>query len=134
MSRKGKKPRYTDKNASLGNKDYFGTIFDGMLQHPQFKALTCGAKLFYCHCRVQAKSEHGRSCLYQHGKEFGRDYTDADFVFPASHLEKYGYDRSNASRYFKELEKAGFLIKKEKNQHMKKVNVYAFSDHWKNIG
>lgn len=132
MSKAKKKPRYTDKNASLGGRDYFGTIYDGMFQHPKFQSLTCGAKLFYCFCRVQAKSEHGRSCLYSHGKEYGITYTDADFVFPASHLEKYGYDRSNANRYFNELQKAGFLTKKEKNKHMKKVNVYSFSDRWKN--
>lgn len=132
MSRRRKKPRYTDINASIGSNDYFGTVFDGMFQHPQFQKLTCGARLFYCYCRVQAKSEHGRSCLYQHGKEFGITYTDADFVFPAKHLEMYGYDRSNATRYFKELENAGFLTKKEKNKHMKKVNVYSFSDRWKN--
>ena len=35
-------------------------------------------------------------------------------------------------KYFKELENAGFLTKKEKNKHMKKVNVYSFSDRWKN--
>ena len=35
--------------------------------------------------------------------------------------------------FFKEeLENAGFLTKKEKNKHMKKVNVYSFSDRWKN--
>lgn len=131
MSR-SKKPKYKDLYASIGDKDFFGTIYDGMCRSKAYQSLSIGAKHFYTLCRVQAKSTHGKSCLYKHSEEYGITYTEHDFVFPASHLTMYGVDRSNASRYFKELEAAGFIDKKEKNKHMKKVNVYSFSNRWKN--
>jgi len=130
MSR-AKKPKYRDVYASIGSKDYFGTIYDGMCRSEVYQSLSIGARHFYTLCRVQAKSSHGKSCLYKHGEEYGITYTEADFVFPASHLNMYGIDRSNACRYFKELEAAGFIEKKEKNKHMKRVNVYSFSNRWK---
>lgn len=128
---RNKKPKYRDIFASIGEKDYFGTLYDGMCKSNAYKSLSIGTKHFYTLCRVQAQSTHGKSCLYKHGKEFGIKYSENDFVFPASHLNMYGIDRSNASRYFKELEAAGFIDKKEKNKHMKKVNVYSFSSRWK---
>lgn len=131
MSR-SKKPKYKDLYASVGDKDFFGTIYDGMCKSKKYQALSIGAKQFYTLCRVQAKSSHGTSCLYKHGAELGITYTEHDFVFPASHLKMYGFDRSNASRYFKELIAAGFINIKESNKHMKKVNVYSFSNRWKN--
>jgi hypothetical protein len=131
MSR-SKKPKYKDPYASIGDRDYFGTLYDGMCRSKAYQSLSIGAKQFYTLCRVQAKSTHGKSCLYKHSEEYGITYTEHDFVFPASHLNMYGVDRSNASRYFKELEAAGFIDKKEKNKHIKKVNVYSFSNRWKN--
>lgn len=129
--RRQKKPQYKDCFASAGEKDYFGTIYDGMCKSTAYQSLGIGARHFYTLCRVQARSTHGKACLYKHGDEYGIQYNEHDFVFPAKHLEMYGIDRSNASRYFKELEAAGFITKKEKNKHIKKVNVYSFSDRWK---
>ncbi len=131
MSRK-RTPKYRDVFASVAERDTFGTVFDGMLQHEAFKALSIGAKLFYVYCRVQSKTSRGKACLYKHGNEYGIIYNENDFVFPASHLKDYKIDRSNATRYFYELEKAGFIEKKERNNHIKKVNVYTFSSKWKN--
>lgn len=127
-----KKPKYRDYNASVGENDFFGTVYVGMIRSAAFQKMSLGARYFYILCRVQAKSTDGRACLHNHGKEFGLIYTENDFVFPASHLKKSGIDRSNASRYFKELEAAGFIEKKEKNKSLKKVNVYSFSSRWKN--
>ncbi len=129
---RSKKPKYKDLYASIGDKDFFGTIYDGMCRSKAYQSLSIGAKQLYTLCRVQSKSTHGKSCLYKHSEEYGITYTEHDFVFPASHLKMYGVDRSNANRYFNELEAAGFIDKKEKNKHMKKVNVYSFSNRWKN--
>ena len=132
MGRGNKKQQYKDFCASAGSNDYFGTLYDGMCRSKAYQSLGIGAKHFYTLCRVQSRSKQGRACLYQHSTEYGITYTENDFVFPAEHLKMYGIDRSNANRYFGELEKAGFITKKEKNNHIKKVNVYSFSDKWKN--
>lgn len=131
MSRK--KQKFTDCAASLGASDYFGTVFDGMCQSKAYQSLNLSARHFYTLCRVQARSPHGRACLYRHGEEFGVTYTDRDFVFPSKHLQLYGVDRGNAHKCFRKLIEAGFIEKREGNKHMKKVNVYRFSEKWKEI-
>lgn len=130
MSRR-RKQTYYDRMASAGAKDHFGTLYDGMCKNRQFQALSVGARLFYVLCRVQSKSTQGTSCLYKHGKEENITFSEYDFVFPSSHLQQYGIDRSNANRYFKQLEETGFIEVKENNQHRRKINVYSFSDKWR---
>lgn len=134
MGRGKSKKAYQDKCASAGNNDkFFGTLYPGMLKSDAWKGLTNTAKVIYACCRVQARSKEGTSCLYKHGQEYGREYNpERDFVFPASHLKAYGYDRRNAHKYFDELKAAGFIELKEDNSIRKKVNVYSFSDAWKN--
>lgn len=132
MKRK-KKERYYDLNASLTKTDTFGTIFDSMLKHDSFLRLSPTAKLLYIYCRNQAQSKEGKTTLYNHGNEYNIQYAhDTDFVFPAKHLKEYGLDRRNADKYFKELIAAGFLVKRECNKVRYKVNIYSFSDKWKN--
>ena len=128
-----KKSDYTpDYNACVGKHDKFGKIYCGMLESEQFKSLTIGERLFYVTCRVQANSEKGRQCLYKHGADYNREYNhETDFVFPSSHLKKYGIDRCNASRYFRRLAEKGFIEIKENNKIRKCVNVYSFTDRWK---
>ena len=59
-------------------------------------------------------------------------YTEGrDFVFPASHLKEYGIDRSNAVKWFHELEDNGFITVLEKNKNRRKMNVYSFSSGWR---
>lgn len=128
------KKQYVDRYASAIVNDRFGTVFDSMCKSDSYKRLGLGARHFYTLCRVQAQSKEGRACLYKHGEDYDRMYTERDFVFPAAHLKEYGIDRSNAHRYFDELEAAGFIVKKEQNKFMKKVNVYSFSDRWKDSG
>ena len=87
MARKTKS-KYKDRNASATNSDNFGTIFDSMCKSNVYKALSLGARHFYTLCRVQARSQLGRACLYKHGKETGREYDpEKHFVFPARHQE-----------------------------------------------
>lgn len=125
------KTKYNDIYASIGSNDKFGTLFDSMCRSKAYQSLSIGAKQFYTLCRVQAKSKQGLSCLYKHGNEYNIQYSENDFVFPASHLAIYGVNRSNANRYFNELIARGFIDKKEKNKSIKKVNVYSFSNRWK---
>lgn len=127
-----RKLRYKDPAASIGEKDNFGMIYDSMCKSKAYKTLSLGAKHFYTLCRVQSQSAQGRACLYKHREEENSIYTERDFVFPAKHLAIYGVDRSNANKYFKQLEAAGFIEVKENNKHRKKVNVYSFSARWKN--
>ena len=133
MSR-GKKRKYKDLRASVSGNDYFGTVYDGMCRSKAYRNLTIGARHFYTLCRVQARSTHGRACLYKHAEEYGLTYGEHCFVFPASHLAMYGIDRSNACRYFKELEAAGFIKQVESNKAVRKVSVYEFSSGWKERG
>lgn len=130
MSR-SKKNKYRDYFASSGDKDTFGMLYEGMCKSEAYKSLPISVRHFYDMCRVQAKSSRGKACLYEHGKEVGVTYSDNDFVFPASHLQEFGYDRSNAHKYFDVLVAAGFIDIKENNQHRKKVNVYSFSSRWR---
>ncbi len=132
MGRKKGAKTNRDVNASLNDKDiYYGRLYEGMMKHGSFKKLSIGTRMFYVLCRVQAQSEEGRRCLYAHGKDECRKYNpDVEFVFPAKHLEEYGIRRQNATNYFRELEKAGFIMKVEQNNHRQKVNVYRFIHKW----
>lgn len=125
------RPKYNDKYASLIKGENYGTIFESMCLSAAYQSLGNGAKQFYTMCRVEARSKQGGACLYKHSNEYGITYNENDFVFPSSHLRKYGYDRSNASHLFDELEAAGFVIRKEKNKHIRKTSVYSFSEKWK---
>ena len=121
-----------DYYASMcGEHETFGMIYESMLVSEKFKELSLSAKFVYCLCRSQATSKIGRQALYKHGEEFGIDYPENCFVFPAKHIRKYGLDRSNVSKYMTELIKAGFIKKYENNKYCWKVNVYQFSANWK---
>ena len=126
-----KKQYKPDIYASAGNRDTFAMIYHDLIISDAFQSLTCAEKLFYVICRVQSRSQKGRECLYKHGIEEGVKYNEHDFVFPASHMKKYGYDRSNGQKYLKALIDKGFIKRKEQNNHRYKVNVYSFTDGWK---
>lgn len=127
-----KKEKFKDIKASCKTVDTFGTVFESMCKSEAYKGLTIGAKHFYTLCRVQSRSKTGRSCLFKHQQVYGINYNpEIYFVFPAKQMEEYGEKRQNGHRYFKELEQAGFIEIAENNSHIKKVNVYKFSDKWK---
>lgn len=128
-----KKKKYCDINACIKPNDNFGTMFVSMCKHEAFKKLTLAERDMYMLCRVQAQDKNGRACLYNHAQEFGRQYNlEKCFTFPAKHLKEYGKDNSNARKILKKLIEKGFLEEIERNKYMQKVNVYAFSDKWKN--
>ena len=112
--------------------DNFGMIHEGLLKSLQFQNLSSGAQNFLLTCYVHAQTEKSRRCLYNHGKEFSREYDhERDFVFPRKQMEEYGVDGSNGYKYLKALIDAGFLEIKEQNKHMRMVNVYSFSSKWR---
>ena len=131
MSRKTKNPN-VDGTASMGGDDTFGRVWESMTQSYAYKQLTLAEKHFYTICQLQAHSKIGRACLYNHGIEDGIEYGEHDFVFPSSHLKRYGYDKSNGYRLLKALCDKGFISKLENNKHRKCVNVYSFIREWKN--
>lgn len=133
MGRRIKKDIFKDLNASTKSNDNYGTLFESMAKNKAFQELTTFAKIFYVYCRIQSQSKVAKACLYQHGADSGVQYdSNCDFVFPAKHLAEYGIDRRNADKYFKQLVQAGFIKIREQNDHRHKVNVYSFSDEWKN--
>lgn len=134
MSKSKKQPFKPPYSASCiqGNKfDTFGMICESMCKTKVFQDLTPSAKVMYVLCRVQSASEDGRRCLFQHAKQYEREYSADCFVFPAQHMEKYGLDRRNAKKQIDLLVSAGFLDIVEENRQQKLVNVYRFSSRWK---
>ena len=97
MSRKKPKKRYSHINASAKADDNFGTIFVSMCKHETFKNLSLAERNMYVMCRAQSQDKNAKACLYNHAYEFGRQYDlEKCFVFPAKHLEEFGFDKSNA--------------------------------------
>ncbi len=129
----GKKKYEPDYNACIGKHDPFGMIYLGMTTHESFINLTPREKLMYVYCRQQINDPKAKQCLFKHGQDYSREYNPkTDFVFPASHFEKYGIDRGNGSRWLHSLAKKGFIKIKEDNHEQKLVNVYSFIGEWKN--
>lgn len=136
LARSKKHKRYSDIFASsAGEKDNYGTMFESMLTSNTYKALSIGAKHFYTLCRVQAQSESGRRALYKLAEYEQRKqpYPQHFFVFPASHMRKYGVDDANGRKYMRELIACGFIVIKEDNSQRRIATIYAFSDLWKSI-
>lgn len=127
-----RKTKYFDVYASRDSNDYYGTVYDGMCKSKEFLQLSIGARYFYIMCRVESRSSKGKACLYKHAQSENTTYTDNCFVFPKSHQEAYGLTHANCCKYLTELEKAGFISTIENNKHRRIVNVYAFSNQWKN--
>ena len=132
---KNKKPEFKpDYCASCAETaDTFSTVYQSMLESPQFQSLSLSGKYTYLLCRAQLTSRRGRSCLYNHAKEAGVAYPSNCFVFPAKHAELYGVQRSNLKRYLDELIDMGFIRRYEGNKQQWRVNVYQFSDKWKDL-
>lgn len=114
-------------------KDRFVPLYVSQIRSKAYTELSISAKQLYIIMRVHAHSKEGRACLAMHGKETGIEYDpEIYFVFPASHQRLYGYtDRRNVDRYIKELERAGFIVRHEKNWNLRKVTVYKFVSDWK---
>ena len=118
--------------ASTGTSDNFGRLYVSMVQSGAFQALSMKARYFYMLCTIQAASTQGKRALYQYADAEGETFGEACFVFPREHQKKFGYMGKDANRYFDELEQAGFIETVRQNNHRRKMNVYRFSDKWKN--
>lgn len=129
MSRKN--PKRNDYYAAASADDRFGMVYEGMVTCSRYKGLSLGAKQFYTLCRVQANSKIGKACLYKHAETEGKQYAEGCFVFPSTHQNRFGVNRQNGSRYFRELINAGFIKLIEQNRHRHKPNVYQFSGKWR---
>ena len=131
MPRKKTVPK-PDLYASADTKDVrFGRIYPGQLQSEAFKKLPLGTRYFYLLCRAQEQSDEGRRSLYKHAAEYGREYPEGCFVFPASAAAEYGFDKGNASRHLQRLAEAGFIKIIEQNGPRHIINIYRFSDEWR---
>lgn len=131
MPRRKKNASYQDYSGAERGET-FGRLYGSVLKSERYKTLSIGARNLYCCCIAQASSNEGRQCLFKHGEENGSNYIlGRDFVFPARHLSEYNIDRSNAVKWFRELEDAGFITVLEKNKNRRKMNVYSFSSGWK---
>lgn len=124
--------------ASRKVKDNFAPIYVDMLESEQYQSLSSAQQAFYLACRVQAVSEQGRRAIHKfcdrEGKSYGTDLEDKSklfFVFPASHMRRFGIDSGNGSRMIKALIQRGFVEIVEANGHRHKMNIYRFSDRWK---
>ena len=127
-----KKPVTTDLYSGSETGEPFGRMYASVMKSDKYKNLSLGARNLYACCRAHAATKESRQCLFKHGKESGNKYiVGRDFVFPAAQLENYGIERANASRWFDELERAGFIERRERNKNMCRVNVYSFSARWR---
>ena len=128
----GRKQKYTDTTAYCIANDAFAPVYNSLLMHPNFMRLKPAVRYMYICCRVQSHTKDGRACLFKHSQDTYTQYNaEQFFVFPAKHMLKYGVDRSNGRKWIAELIQAGFIEEIEQNKHRYKVNVYRFSDAWK---
>ena len=120
-----------DTAAGKYNK-YFFPIRDSMIKHPAFIGLKHRTKWVLFCCLMQTQEGKAKASLYKHAEENGRQYDfDHCFVFPDKQMRSYGLEPRHARDELKELEKRGFIKKIEGNKERREVNVYQFTDSWK---
>ena len=123
--------RKADAYATREPADTYGTIYKDMYTCEAFKRLSPSAKHLYACCRIQARS--GGKALFKHAEAEGTYYPpERCFVFPRTTAEAFGFSRGHIKELFAELIAAGFIEVLEQNKHRFRVNVYSFSDRWKN--
>lgn len=122
-----KNKTYTrDSKASCIERDTFGSIYESMVLSDVFQRLSCGARVFYMYCRVQATSKDNRLWLFTLADE--RDtIKDGCFTFQPTRLAEFGIKRQNAQKYIHELMAAGFIEIIDNCCH---ARIYKFSDKW----
>lgn len=123
-------------SCSNGKPDPFYQMHDSMEKSKQFLALKISAREMYRRCRNQAYCDEGMQTLGNYAAEVNKSEYKAEngyFVFPEKHMNQYGLDKGNGSKLLAILEKAGFIDCVERNGHRKKINVYRFSDRWKQM-
>lgn len=84
------------------------------------------------YCLMQTQAGDARATLIKHGEESGREYDIHCFVFPDKQMRKYGLEPRHARPALNNLIDKGFIEKIEGNKDRRLVNVYQFTDKWKN--
>lgn len=130
---KRKSIEYTRIKGGDGGSASFVMLYETLLKNPNFQKLDLSLQKFYIACLSQWQSKQGRATLYKHREESGTNYSLYCFCFPSRHLQEYGYDRSNGSKYLGDLIALGLIRKVEDNKIRKKVNVFEFLDGWNTL-
>lgn len=128
-----KSVEYTRIKGGDGGSKSFVMLYESLLKNPNFQQLDISLQKFYIACLSQWQSAEGRACLYRHREETQTQYSLYCFCFPSRHLQQYGYDRSNGSKYLGDLIALGLIRKVEDNKIRKKINVYEFLDGWSTL-
>ena len=125
-----KKPLNAPLEFAATQKETFARMYASLTKSRAYRDLTLGARQFYCVCRVHAASPEGRRLLAAIGRNRRKDYDfDMEFAFPTTALKEYGYSNAEASRYFKQLEKAGFVSNVER-YYNRSANIWRFVSKW----
>lgn len=125
----------------------YGVIYVDMLKSPKFQSLSNPAKLLYLTMTAHAREEKAIECLYNAildldellglntpKMDIDRTVYQSDFkyfVFPLRQYKQYGLESKGVYKYSRELLAAGFIENPVRQTHLKRVNIYQFSTHWK---
>ena len=117
-----KRKKYTPQPfESVGGNNLSSNIYITMLQHPNFIALSNGAKVLYLHMKAQY---YGAKII---------DHPNTHFYFNwalYSKTYKLGTNKAQFEKYRNELIKYGFIELVEYGGYSKTKNIYAYSDKW----
>lgn len=125
----------------------YGSICVDMLKSSKFQSLSNPAKLLYLTMTAHSREEKAIECLYNAildldellglntpKMDIDRTVYQSDFkyfVFPLRQYKQYGLESKGVYKYSRELLAAGFIENPVRQTHLKRVNIYQFSTHWK---
>ena len=128
-----RKPKYKPKSfeSTGSSKDTSANIYESMLTHPAFLALTKNQRFLYVCCKAQ----------YYGKRKPGRDHpevkdlqSDNHFYFSRYDAIKYGITKGKGNTEFykdlKALEDRGFIDKVVSGKATKSKSIFRFSDRW----
>lgn len=132
----------------------FARVSADLLKSEKFQDLSPACKYFYIVLMAYKYTSMQQECLYEYKKkiheemgepeilykyDLNREVHDPEapeFVFPRKHYEQFGFSKAYVHKYMTELREHGFIKKKtitEKQFFDKKVNLYEFSNEWKQM-
>lgn len=112
---------------------FFFPLRHSMIIHPAYISLSLYEKNILLCCMMQTQAGDAKATLLKHGNDYNRDYDILHcFVFPDKQMKSYGLEPRHARPALNRLEEKGFIEKIEGNKDRRLVNVYRFSDKWKN--
>lgn len=131
MSRKKKSYKPNPYLSVGGENDSFTLIYGSLLRSEAFKRLTAAEKHVAMCCFYQVQDQDSKRCLHELWKDSEKEVLSGYFVFPASHMAKYGINQGNGSRTLDKLCHVGFIKLIEQNKNRRLPNVYSLDDQWK---